>query len=83
MADSIIFNSPFILVCFCLALFFCVYDLIKHSSGYIFPLISIVIAVLTIIYSLLIGAAMQEILIMVLIFFVINMTAFVRKGESK
>ena len=35
--ESVILSSPLLLISYGIALFLCIFDLIKHSSGYVFP----------------------------------------------
>lgn len=80
MVDSIILNSPLLLTGFIIAAVLCVFDIIKPSSGYVLPLISAVICVITTIGSLLAGAELTETCVAVLIFLALNLTSYARRG---
>lgn len=82
MGDSIIFNSPFMLGGFIVAALLCLFDIIKKPDSYIVTLLSVLIAVGMTIYSLINGASIQDVLIVLLVFAALNLTAF-RKREDK
>lgn len=80
MAESVIFNSYILLSGYALAVFLCVFDLIRPSSGYVLPIISATLAVITTIAAILMGAALMEVILVVLIFLALNLTAYGRRG---
>lgn len=81
--ESVIFSSPLLLILYGVAIFFCIFDLIKRASGYIFPVISAIIFVGTTVYAFLLGAGYVEVGVVVLIFLALNLGAmFVHKGED-
>lgn len=79
--ESVILNSPIILIGYGLALFFCIFDIVKRSSGYVFPLISVFICLGTTIYALICGATMYEVGSVIILFLVLNLSAF--KGNKR
>jgi len=83
MTESVLLNSPVLLIGYDLALFFCVFDLVKRSSGYVFPVISIVLCVITTVGAYLLGCSHQEISSVILIFLILNLTVFIKKGDKK
>jgi TRAP-type C4-dicarboxylate transport system permease small subunit len=84
MIESVILNSPILILGYGFALFFCIFDLFTHSSGYVMPTISMLLCAATIVYSFFLGAALIEICIAVLIFLIINISAIRgKKGGDK
>lgn len=79
MEGSVII-SPVFLLGTGLALLFCLFDLRQKASGYLFSVLSAFIEAGMVAYALLKGAPMQEVLIVVLVFFALHLTVFVRKG---
>lgn len=55
MTDSVLLNSPLILICYGIALFLCVFELFKRSSGYVIPIISACVSIATTAYALVAG----------------------------
>lgn len=68
---------------FAMAAAICVFVLIKKTRGFIFPLLSTVIAVGMIVYSLIMGATMQEVLIAVLLLAFLTLPVFMKNGEDE
>lgn len=83
MEDSVIFNSPFLLLCLGIALFLSVFDLKKRSSGFVLPLLSILLALGTVSYALLLGATFYEAATVLILFGAVNLLSFSRKGDGK
>lgn len=79
MEQSVIFNSPILLLGLAVSLVLFVVCFINKSGGYVLSIISAAVAVATLTYALLLGAAMQEVLIAALIFFLISLTGFKKK----
>lgn len=83
LSEMIILNSPFLLICFGVALFFCIIDVVlKNRNSTIFFAICIIVSASACIYSLLAGASMQEVLIVILIFFAIDLLSFSGIGRG-
>ena len=76
MADSVILNSPFLLVGFGIALFFCLTDLASRKTGYVFQVISAVTCVIASIAALLLGASLFELCTGILVFLALNLTVY-------
>ncbi len=76
MEDSIIFNDPLLLILLAVALFLSVFDIFKRSSGYVFPLISIVLTLGVLTYALLLGATMYEVATVLMVFAAVNLLSF-------
>jgi len=81
---SIVFSSPLIAILYAIAALFCIFDLIKRASGYVFSIISAVIFVGTTIYAFLLGAGYEEVGLVALIFLMLNLAVFFRhRGDKK
>ena len=82
--ESVIFSSPYLLVAYGIALFFCIFDIVRRSSRYVFLLLSAVICIGTSIAAFLMGAGYTEIGIVMLVFLALNLISFIRhKGDKK
>lgn len=82
--DSVIFSSTPLLVLYGAAILLCIFDLIKRASGYVFPVISAVIFTGTTIYALILGAGYEELGIVVLVFLLLNLGAYMKnKGDGQ
>ena len=75
MADSVIFNSAYFTLALVVAVALSMIDLTK-PLGYVLPILSAVIVVITLTCSLLFGASMQEVLIVAAVFFALNASGF-------
>lgn len=82
MAESVIFNSPVLIAGYSIALFFCIFDLFKHSSGYIFPVISAVACVTTTVAALILGAGLYEVALVMMVFLALNLSVYWGKGQK-
>ncbi len=82
MEGSIIFNDPLLLLLLGIALFLSVFDVLKRSSGYVFPLISILITLGTLTYAMLLGATMYEVATVLMVFAAVNLFSFGAKGDK-
>lgn len=85
MTDSLLLNSPLILICYGIALFLCVFELFKRSSGYVIPIISACVSIATTAYALVAGISATEAIIVILIFLILHLTVFSGKrgGDGK
>ena len=83
MENSVIFNSPILILLLITALFLCVFDMEKRVSGYVLPLLSILITIGTLTYAMLLGATMYEVATVFILFASVNLLAYGGKGESK
>lgn len=84
MAESVIFNSPLLLCGYGIALFLCVFDLVKRSSGWVFPLLSGLFCLVTSGFALLCGAELTEAGTVLLVFLALNLLAYcVGEGKGK
>jgi hypothetical protein len=81
MGNSVIFNSPLLLLCFFLAFLFDLFEIKKKATGYVCPLLSLLAFAGSLTYSLLLGASYKEASIMILIFLMLNMTIYLQKKE--
>ena len=70
--EGVIFNSPFILGGFALALTILIFELRTSSTGYFLPVMSVLLSIAVTTYSILLGATLQEIVIVLLVFVIIN-----------
>jgi len=79
--DSVIFNSPLLLVLYGIALALALIELKIKATGYVMPIISFAIAVGTSIYAILLGAGLFEIAIPLVILLLLNLFGARRKTE--
>lgn len=79
MTELVILQSPELLLGFGAALFFCLFDKIYRASGYLFPALSLVIFLVTAGYSLLLGASLNELCLVTLIFLGLNLSVYGRR----
>ncbi len=80
--EGVLFQSPFILGGFVLAIVLMVFELRTKSTGYVLPAISVMLTVADIVYGVLRGVTLQEIAIVLMVFIIINLTAFKFNGEQ-
>ncbi|MBE7088480.1 MAG: DUF2254 domain-containing protein [Clostridiales bacterium] len=71
--EGVLFNSPIILGGFALALTILIFELRTNSTGYFLPVLSVLLSIAVIIYAILLGATLQEIVIVLLLFVIINL----------
>ncbi len=81
MENSVIFNEPLLLLLLGIALFIGVFDVGKRASGYVFPLLSALIAIGTLTYAMLLGASMYEVATVLMVFVAVNLLSFGVKAE--
>lgn len=79
MADTVIFNSPLLLVLYGIALALALIELVTKLTGYVLPLCSLGIFIGATIYGLLLGASLWEVAIFVLAFFLVYLLTLRRK----
>ena len=82
MEDSVIFNTPALLILFGAALVLAAAGLIKRT-GYILPALSAAVAAAASTYALLLGAEMREVLVFILLLLAIHLTAFASGRQKK
>lgn len=80
--ESVIFSSPFLIVLYCVALFFSIVGL-KNKTGVILSSVSVALCLLTTGYALFKGATLLETAIVLLIFLIINLIGFGEEGKNK
>lgn len=80
MSESVLLNTPLGLALFVVAALLNVFDIKYRASGYVFGLVAAVLFTAGLTYSLLMGVTMQEVLIVALIFFALNLNSF-KEGE--
>lgn len=78
--DIVLFTNPILLVLFGIAIALCAVDVFR-KSGYAFRIASGVVFVGALVYALLLGASMQEVLLVTLVMFALNLTAFFNGGS--
>ena len=81
MAESVIFNSPLLLILYGVALAVAIFELVTKTTGYVLPLLSLAIVVGASIYALLIGASLFEIAIILMVFMLISLAGIRRKKQ--
>ena len=85
MTDGILLEEPLILICFGIALFLSVINkTMKNAASAAFTVICLSIYAFAFVWALLFGATMQELLIVAMIFFVIDLLSFsdIGKGDD-
>jgi hypothetical protein len=80
MTDTVIFNSPYLVMGYVVALFFCLFAIKRRGSGYIIPIISTLLCVGTSAVAIILGASYYEICIVILIFLFLNIYALLGRG---
>lgn len=73
MAESIILNSPVLLLLFGAALFLCLFDKQRRATRGWFSVISAILAVGSAVYALILGAGTGEVLTVLLLFLCLNL----------
>ncbi len=81
--ESVILSSPILLVLYILSLLLSLYDVVRKTSGYVFPLLSALVFTGTTAYALILGAGFEETGLVVLIFLAVNLGAFAKTGGKK
>ena len=79
MSESVIFNSPILLVLYGIALALVLFNL-KNRTGAVLTYVSAALVVGTSAYAILLGASLWETAIVIVIFLLINVF---KVGESK
>ncbi len=74
-----LFNSPFMIIGFIIAILLFIFDMVKRPKSIIAIFVAVLIAVAMISYSLIMGATMQEVLIIILIFSALALNVFIKK----
>ena len=82
MEESVIFNSPLLLICYGTALLLCVFEIKKRISGYVLPILSALVCLLTTAYALLKGATLYETSTIILIFLIVNLSVYSKNGRE-
>lgn len=78
--ESVILQTPLLIVGFGIAIALCVFGIVRRS-GYAVHIVSAAVFAVTFTIALLMGAGMQEVLIVTLVFLLLNMTGYVRGGK--
>jgi hypothetical protein len=79
MATSVIFSSGWLLAGYIVALLLAVFDLKKHSTGIVFPLLSLALFMASTIVSLAYKASLTEVAVLTLIFLCLSLTSSLPK----
>jgi len=77
--ELVLLENPILLVFFGIAIVLCAVDIV-HKAGYAFRIASGVVFVASLVYAILLGASLEEILLVTLVMFALNLTAFVTGG---
>ena len=80
MDNTIIFNSPLLLILYAIALALALFELFTKKTGFILPIISFAIVIGTTIYALILGTELLEAAIIIFVFLLINMFGARRKN---
>ncbi len=81
--NSVILDSPILLALYCAALLLCVADIFKHVFGYALQIVAAAVFVAATAYALLLGASLNELGAVSLLFLGVNLVSFVRHGGGK
>lgn len=73
MADSVILNSPVLLLLFGAALFLCLFDKQRRATRGWFSVMAAILAVGTAAYGLILGAGAGEVLTVLMLFLCLNL----------
>ena len=82
MENSIIFTSPFIILLI-VALGCSLFDVVRRTTGYVLPTLSIFLTIITLTYATLLGAKLYETALVFIIFATVNLFAFGERGGRK
>ena len=83
MSESVIFNTPILLIGYALALGLCILSIKGRIGGYVIPILSAFTCVVTTTYALLKGAGLYEVSMAVMIFLFLNLVVYRKGGEEK
>lgn len=83
MSVSIVLSSPFLLFGYLVALLLTFFELKRHATGLVFPLLAIALFVITTIFALLQKATLMEIAIVTFLFLLANLLVYVGKEVQK
>lgn len=73
MGESTILNTPVLLLLFGAALFLCLFDKFRRDTKGWFSVLSAALTVVSAAYSLILGAGMEEVLTVLLVFLCLNL----------
>ncbi|MBQ2953732.1 MAG: hypothetical protein IJE07_09300 [Clostridia bacterium] len=73
MADSVILNTPVLLLLFAAALFLCVFDRLRKATRGWFSVVAAILAVAGAAWALILGAGTGEVLTVLLLFLCLNL----------
>lgn len=80
--EGIIFQSPIILGGVAIVIGLLIFELRTHSTGYVLPTISALLTIGLIIYSILSGATLQEIAIILMVLLIVNIMTYKARGDK-
>ena len=83
MGESVIVNSPMLLMGVLVVILLTIFEQRTHSSGFILPVISMGISLFVVFSAFLYGAAWEEVIVLVLTFLVINMFGYKDVGGEE
>ena len=83
MGESIILNTPLIWIGYTIAFALCLIGIKKRVGGYLLPILSASLCMLTTTYALLKGVDLYEASAVILIFLAANLTVYRKGGENK
>ena len=76
MPESVIFNSPFILIFYLLAFVISLIDFKRRTSGYICTIATAIIFIFNTVYALLLSATLYEVATVTMIFLLLNLLSY-------
>ena len=80
MGETVIFNSPTLLVGIVLAIVLLIFEQKTHSSGYIAPIASLILSLGVVFLAFLYGAAWNEIILLVTLFLTVTLLNYHDEG---
>ena len=82
MEESVILNEPLLLVGYGIALLLSMYATKERVGGYIAPILSMLICMLTSVYAFLKAASLYEVGAVLIIFLLMNLSAYKKEDNE-
>lgn len=78
--ESVILSTPLLWIGYGIALFLCLFEISKKSTGHVFSVISLLLVLGNTVYALILSASYYEAGIVILIFLAINLIPVIKGG---
>lgn len=78
--QSVILDTPILIVCYGIVLVLCLVDLLAKPAGYVLTVLSAVVFVATSAYALLIGVGLAELAVVAFILLALNLLSYTKKS---